>query len=173
MKEFTIGKNDAGQRLDRWLAKTLPLLLSLIHILQNHNSFNSDKISYCSILGVAYYLSKESFESVISSISSIVAKGSSIIFDYPDENSYTEKAGERTKKQFMLAGVASEKMLACYSYSDIEQLLSAHEFLIYEHLEPQGITEQYFALYNDCLLYTSQCLPPDSGGCAGEPCRPL
>lgn len=26
MKEFTIGKNDTGQRLDRWLAKTLPLL---------------------------------------------------------------------------------------------------------------------------------------------------
>ena len=26
MKEFTIGPNDAGQRLDRWLAKTLPLL---------------------------------------------------------------------------------------------------------------------------------------------------
>lgn len=26
MKEFTITKNDAGQRLDRWLAKTLPLL---------------------------------------------------------------------------------------------------------------------------------------------------
>ena len=26
MKEFVIGKNDAGQRLDRWLAKALPLL---------------------------------------------------------------------------------------------------------------------------------------------------
>ena len=26
MKEFTITQNDAGQRLDRWLAKTLPLL---------------------------------------------------------------------------------------------------------------------------------------------------
>ena len=26
MKEFTIGRNDAGQRLDRWLAKTMPLL---------------------------------------------------------------------------------------------------------------------------------------------------
>lgn len=26
MKEFTIEKNDAGQRLDRWLGKTLPLL---------------------------------------------------------------------------------------------------------------------------------------------------
>ncbi len=26
LKEFTIGPNDAGQRLDRWLAKTMPLL---------------------------------------------------------------------------------------------------------------------------------------------------
>ena len=26
MKEFVIGKNDAGQRLDRWLGKTVPLL---------------------------------------------------------------------------------------------------------------------------------------------------
>ena len=26
MREFTIGKNDAGQRLDRWMGKTMPLL---------------------------------------------------------------------------------------------------------------------------------------------------
>ena len=26
MKEFDIGKNDAGQRLDRYLAKAVPLL---------------------------------------------------------------------------------------------------------------------------------------------------
>ena len=26
MREFTVEKNDAGQRLDRWLGKTLPLL---------------------------------------------------------------------------------------------------------------------------------------------------
>ncbi len=26
MREFTIGQNDAGQRLDRWLSKALPLL---------------------------------------------------------------------------------------------------------------------------------------------------
>ena len=26
MREFTIGKNDAGQRLDRFVAKNLPLL---------------------------------------------------------------------------------------------------------------------------------------------------
>ena len=26
MKEFTVGKNDAGQRLDRFVSKTVPLL---------------------------------------------------------------------------------------------------------------------------------------------------
>ena len=26
MKEYLVGKNDAGQRLDRWLGKTVPLL---------------------------------------------------------------------------------------------------------------------------------------------------
>ena len=26
MKEFTITQNDAGQRLDRWIAKAIPLL---------------------------------------------------------------------------------------------------------------------------------------------------
>ena len=30
MKEFTIGKNDAGQRLDRFVAKSLPLLPSAL-----------------------------------------------------------------------------------------------------------------------------------------------
>lgn len=116
--------------------------------LQNSKSFDCRKISCCSILGVSYYLSKESFELMISSIGSIVPKGSSIIFDYPDSNSYTEKAGERAKKQFILAGGANEKMLASYSYGDMEQLLTEHDFLIYEHLEPQEITEQYFEFYN-------------------------
>jgi methyltransferase (TIGR00027 family) len=117
--------------------------------LQDHCSLERDKISFCSILGVAYYLSRESFELVISSISDIMAKGSSIVFDYPDEKSYTEKAGERAQKQFMLAGGAHEKMLAAYSYFDIEQLLSSYGLLIYEHLEPQEITKQYFTRYND------------------------
>ena len=56
---------------------------------------------------------------------------------------YTDKAGERTKKQAMLAGGAGEAMLASYSYFDIESLLSDCGFLIYEHLNPKEITEQY------------------------------
>lgn len=110
--------------------------------------FDDHKISCCSVLGVAYYLPKDAFERLVSTISGLVPKGSTMIFDYPDENCYTEHAGERAKKQAMLASTANEKMLASYSYSDMERLLSAHDFLIYEHLTPQEITEQYFAKYN-------------------------
>lgn len=110
--------------------------------------FNSNQTSCCTILGVAYYLSKETFEAFISALSSILPKGSQVIFDYPDENVCTGQAGERAKKQSMLTDAADEKMLASYSYFDMEQLLSNYGFQIHEHLRPQEMTEQYFAAYN-------------------------
>lgn len=116
--------------------------------LLNHEAFDSNKISCSTILGVTYYLSKQTFETLISVISDLFPKGSSIIFDYPDEKNYTEEAGERAKKQSMLAGAANEKMLASYSYCDMEFLLSAHDFLIYEQLTPEEMTEGYFETYN-------------------------
>ena len=133
--------------------------------LQEHHSFDRKKRSCCSMLGVVYYLSKESFELVLSSISDLAAKGSSIVFDYPDEKSGTEKAGEQAKKQVMLADGANETMLAAYSYADVEQLLSAHGFLIYEHLEPREITEQYFALYNEANPANPMCALDNTNYC--------
>lgn len=110
--------------------------------------FDQNKISFCSLLGISYYLSEEAFTKLIHFISSIVPKGSSIVFDYPDEHTYTENASERCKKQVMMTTAASEEMLASYSYSKLDQLLSACEFLIYEHLTPDEITKQYFEKYN-------------------------
>ncbi|WP_053956315.1 class I SAM-dependent methyltransferase [Inediibacterium massiliense] len=116
--------------------------------LTQNTSFNGNKISFCSILGVAYYLSRQTFSELITVLSLILPKGSSIVFDYPDENTYTEKAGERAKKQALLAGAANEKMLGSYSYKDMEKILSEHGFLIYEHLTPMEMTQQYFETYN-------------------------
>jgi methyltransferase (TIGR00027 family) len=110
--------------------------------------FDQSKISFCSLLGISYYLSNQNFADTISTISSIVPKGSVIIFDYPDEDTYTPKAGERAKKQAAIAGAANEKMLASYSYLELEKLLADSNFLIYEHLTPNEITEQYFKKYN-------------------------
>lgn len=116
--------------------------------LQNDKTFDCGKISFSTVLGVTYYLSSQTFEALIAAISSFSPKGSSLIFDYPDENSYTEKGGVRAKKQAALADAAKEAMRACYSYHDMERLLAAHNFLIYAHLTPTEITEQYFAGYN-------------------------
>lgn len=77
-----------------------------------------------------------------------IPKGSSIIFDYPDEDTYTSKVRERTKKQIAKAGAANEKILASYSYSELEKLLANSNFLICEHLTPDEITEKYFRKYN-------------------------
>lgn len=118
-----------------------------IALIQN-NIFAKNKLTFCSILGVLYYLSKETFENLLFELSLILPDGSSIVFDYPDENSYTEKAGERAKKQALLANAAGEKMLASYSYEELELMLSKHGFLIYEHLTPHEMTHQYFNSYN-------------------------
>lgn len=116
-------------------------------LIQN-NIFDKNKLTFCSILGVLYYLSKETFENLIFELSLVIPNGSSIVFDYPDEYSYTEKAGERAKKQALLANAAGEKMLASYSYEELELMLSKHGFLIYEHLTPPEMTHQYFNSYN-------------------------
>lgn len=110
--------------------------------------FDRYKISFCSLLGISYYLSKENFFRLIRGISNIVCDGSAVVFDYPDSDTYTDKAGERAKKQVTLARGAGETMLAGYSYSEMEALLSDCGFLVYEHLEPRDITERFFAGYN-------------------------
>ncbi len=116
------------------------------------SAFDPSKISCCSLLGISYYLSKHIFAEVINTISSIVPKGSSIIFDYPDEDTYTPKAGNRAKKQAAMIDAINEKRLASYSYLELEKLLYDRNFLIYEHLTPNEITEQYFKKYNKLNL---------------------
>lgn len=110
--------------------------------------FDITKISFCSLLGITYYLSKNSFNFLLSELKNILPKGSTIVFDYNDENTYTQKASKQMKTQEMLAKEAGEEMLGGYSYDEMEKLLEKNKFLIYEHLLPKQITEQYFDYYN-------------------------
>jgi len=117
--------------------------------LTDRPEYDQSRISFGSLLGISYYLSKEHFIDLFKSIFSVVPAGSSIVFDYPDQDTYTPRAGERAKKQAAMAGAAGEKMLASYSYEELEELLADNNFLIYEHLTPTEITEQYFKKYNE------------------------
>lgn len=116
--------------------------------LTGNTTFDKKKKSFCSMLGISYYLSKGSYANIINTLSAMLPSGSGIAFDYPDENSYTDKAGQRAQKQNMLAAGANEAMKASYSQSEIAELLDRYGFIVTEDITPNQITAQYFSEYN-------------------------
>ncbi|MGF7047764.1 methyltransferase (TIGR00027 family) [Paenibacillus sp. DS2015] len=95
--------------------------------------FDPSLISFSSLLGISYYLPKDVFKHFLSAIASLLPCGSSIVFDYPDERTFTTQAGDRAQKQVMMAVGAGEPMQASYSYSELEQMLEELNLLIYQH----------------------------------------
>lgn len=93
------------------------------------SSFDKNKKTFCSLLGLSYYLDKEIFKQTISILSKNIPAGSVIVFDYP--------SNIETKKEIInqvLAKEAGEEMKSKYSYKDIEAIVQASNMLIYEHL---------------------------------------
>lgn len=114
----------------------------------NNTYFKEEKASFCSLLGVVYYLEQESFKNMLKNLSKILSSKSSLLFDYPDEFAFSPYAGKRAIKQALLASRANEKMFHGYSYFEMEKILEENGFLVYEHLNPKEITEQYFKEFN-------------------------
>ena len=86
---------------------------------------------------------KEDFYNTIQSISSLLCNGSSIVFDYP-----TYEDSKETQINEKLASGAKAEMKAKYSYKEIEKMLSDNGLLIYEHLNNEEMTNNYFDNYN-------------------------
>ena len=107
------------------------------------STYDEKQISFSSLLGISYYLTKEQFIDMIKCISNLVCSGSSIVFDYPTY----EDSKETTVNQKLARG-ANEEMKSKYSYNDIENILSENGFLIYEHLTHKQMTDDYFVKYN-------------------------
>ncbi|QWG34246.1 class I SAM-dependent methyltransferase [Bacillus mycoides] len=119
---------------------------------QLRNEGFENKKTFFSLLGVTYYLTKEELSSLIECLFEMVPEGSSIVFDYPDENLFTEKGlSNRVEKMVKMASVGGEPMTACYSYTEMEVLLEKAGLLIYEHLSPEDIHTLYFEGRNDYL----------------------
>ena len=108
-----------------------------------NSNYDKTQISFCSLLGISYYLTKDEFNNMLKNISSIIPDGSGIIFDYP-----TIEESKETKTNEELATASNEKMKSKYSYQDIENMLSNNGLLIYEHLDHNEMNETYFKDYN-------------------------
>ena len=100
--------------------------------------FDPSVKSFFSWLGVTYYLSAEAIDTMLSALSSLCADGSSLVFDYPDEN-FFDAPEKRVQNTIMMAKAGGEPMQSAFSYAEIEKLLEKHGFLIYELLTPDDI----------------------------------
>lgn len=105
--------------------------------------FNPECKTYCSLMGISYYLSKKAFAQTIKTLADQMPAGSCIAFDYPDISKNREKQINKA-----LAEAADEAMQAEYSYKDIEAIADSANLLIYEHLEDNELESRYFAKYN-------------------------
>ena len=94
--------------------------------------------SFFSWLGVTYYLSTEAINKTLAELSSLCADGSTLVFDYPDEN-FFDASEKRVQNTIMMAKAGGEPMQAAFSYGELEKLLEKHGFLIYELLTPDDI----------------------------------
>lgn len=105
-------------------------------------SFDRSKKTLFSILGVSYYLERDTFFEMIKLLANNMSKGSSIIFDYPvSDDDYNREKEE-------LARGAGEVMKSKYSREVILKLCSLCGLHVYEELGSDDIDRDYFYDYN-------------------------
>ena len=117
-------------------------------VLHENPAFDRAASTFCSLLGLVYYLPTADFVRLLCTLQKLLCAGSSLVFDYPDANAFGAHAGIRAQKQAKLARAAGEEMHGGYSEQTLIRLLSDCGFRVYEHLTPDEITAQYFALHN-------------------------
>ena len=99
--------------------------------------------AFGSLLGISYYLDKDAFQRFLKGLSGVFREGSALCFDYP-----IQEEGAETRTNRALAQDAGERMKAQYTEQEMEALLAACGFLIYEHLDHADMTRRFFAEHN-------------------------
>ena len=89
--------------------------------------FDPSVKSFFSWLGVTYYRSAEAIDTMLSALSTLCADGSSLVFDYPDEN-FFDAPEKRVQNTIMMAKAGGEPMKTVFSYSELETLLRSTVF---------------------------------------------
>ncbi len=108
------------------------------------SGFNPEIPTFFSILGVTYYLSLYTFEQSIKDISSLAANGSEVIYDYPDETTFSKKAAGRVQFLTKFTENCGEKMKHGFSFKENLNILEKYNFNVIKHLSPNEIQKHFF-----------------------------
>ena len=112
--------------------------------LRTHPAFDSERISFCSLLGIVYYLKQQDFCALLRQLAKVLPAGSCVAMDYPARD-----ASAQFDRQYALARGAGEAMQAAYTRREMEELLRDAGFRVEKDMNPAEITETYFAPYNE------------------------
>ncbi len=107
------------------------------------SGYDKQSLSFSTLLGISYYLTKDEFKKMLENISLNITDGSSLVFDYQ-----TEEIGDEVSKNSKLATAANSEMKATYSLHEITKILEECDFLIYECLDNKLIDQNIFDNYN-------------------------
>ena len=111
--------------------------------LRAHPAFDPGKISFCSLLGIVYYLKQQDFSALLRQLAKVLPAGSRVAMDYPARD-----PSAQFDRQSALARGAGEAMQAAYTRQEMEELLQDAGFRIERDMNPAEITDTYFAAYN-------------------------
>lgn len=103
--------------------------------------YDSAKVSFCSLLGLTYYLGESDFTALLGALAGLLPQGSRLAFDYPAMRE--EGADKRA-----LAAAAGERMRAVWTPKRLEQTLKDKGFAVQQRLTAPEITARYFAAHN-------------------------
>jgi methyltransferase (TIGR00027 family) len=109
------------------------------------STYNPEKSSFFSWLGVTFYLTEEVVFDTLRALSGMAANGSTIIFDYIDADAFVpEKASKRIQIMQRTAAMVGEPMKAGFVPQALAGKLSGAGFHLEEDLGPAEIERRYF-----------------------------
>jgi methyltransferase (TIGR00027 family) len=114
-------------------------------------SFDPNKKTLYSWVGVTYYLTRAEITNVLQDISSISCKGSIIIFDYADKFSNSDETPAQSRKIIGLFNRNGESIKTGYDYCELFDEMRKLGFEIHEHISTDDIEELYYSNRTDNL----------------------
>ena len=163
LRVFDINRPDITlKKGEMILGANMPYISRLHLIAHNGNvadclaaqpQFDKNKNSFVMLGAMPLFMDSDGFAAFMTGLADNLSGGSSVVFAYGDEDFYTQNAGPGAVFFRKLAQLENH---SGYTYRQMEKLLSASGFHIYEHLSPQQMHTEYL---HNCEVINGIKLP--------------
>lgn len=107
--------------------------------------YDPKALSFCSWLGVTYYLPREAVFATLGAFADVAPAGSTIVFDYFDRDAFDpERVSKRMKWGMDAARRVGEPPITGFDPSALAAELANLRLSLQENLGPSDIQERYF-----------------------------